>query len=89
MAAAHPWRPLVHGGYSSVAAARPWQQLVHGGRWSMAAALKENSSYGSCNENHVINNYSCTGSNILLRSILHSVIKHFAFYHRVFRTAFQ
>ena len=38
MVAARPWRPLVHGGRSSMAAARPWQPLVHGGRSSMAAA---------------------------------------------------
>ena len=67
MAAARPWRLLVHSGRSFMAAARLWQPLAHGGCSSMrnCAILKGNSSCGACDKNHVISSHSCAGGVIL------------------------
>jgi hypothetical protein len=69
MAAARPWRPLVHGGYSSM---------------RNCAILKGNSSYGLYDENHMISNHSRIGGAILPRSILHYTTKYFAFCQEAF-----
>ena len=53
MAAARPWRLLVHGGCSFMAAARPWQPLVHGGHSSMVVARSwQLLVYNSCSSMH-------------------------------------
>jgi hypothetical protein len=79
IAATRSWRPLIRGSRLSMAAVRSWWPLVYGSCSSMRnyAILKGNSSCGSCNKNHVINNHNRTGDAILPQSILHFTAKYF------------